>query len=259
MELFNAGSPGWFFRENGQARYIPLRSSALGVTEEALLAHEDLRPTAESVLFTFTDGYMEGSRAFKRLIQRVDQLPPGRAAVLGQREQCRGHRARRMDDGLQVGVVEVEGVRADAVDEGRAGDVDAFPTAVAPVPSEGSFATATAMVVALCVILSDTFAFRAYGRVESVVPTGVLFLFTAALGTDRNLVAVTVLWVATAILTVAVLRFEQHDGDLAWMGARSIALLATLPAIIVTAGVSAVAAGAVAPRLPGAGESARAR
>ena len=134
--------------------------------------------------------------------------------------------------------------------------VDAFPTAVAPVPSQGSFATATAMVVALCVILSDTFAFRAYGRVEAIVPTGVLFLFTAALGTDRNLVAVTVLWVATAILTVAVLRFEQHDGDLAWMGARHVALLAALPAIVVTAGVTAVAAGAVAPRLPGAGEKA---
>jgi hypothetical protein len=75
VELFNAGSPGWFLRENGQARYIPLRSSALGVTEENLIAREELRPAPDATLFTFTDGYMEGSRAFKRLIQRVDKMP----------------------------------------------------------------------------------------------------------------------------------------------------------------------------------------
>jgi len=75
VELYNAGSPGWFLREAGSARYIPLRSSALGVTDENVIAREELQPTADSILFTFTDGYMEGSRAFKRLIQRVDQMP----------------------------------------------------------------------------------------------------------------------------------------------------------------------------------------
>jgi hypothetical protein len=44
--------------------------------------------------------------------------------VLGQRQHRRGHRAGRVDDGLQVGVVEVEGVRGDAVDQRGAGDVD---------------------------------------------------------------------------------------------------------------------------------------
>ncbi len=75
VELYNAGSPGWFLREGGQARYIPLRSSALGVTEDNVIACEALKPAPEAILFTFTDGYMEGSRAFKRLIQRVDQMP----------------------------------------------------------------------------------------------------------------------------------------------------------------------------------------
>jgi serine phosphatase RsbU (regulator of sigma subunit) len=75
VELYNAGSPGWFLREGQQARYIPLRSSALGVTENNLIAREALQPPQGSILFTFTDGYMEGSRAFKRLIQRVDQMP----------------------------------------------------------------------------------------------------------------------------------------------------------------------------------------
>ncbi len=49
---------------------------------------------------------------------------PDRPSVLGQRQRRRGHRARRVDDGLQVGVVEVEGVRADAVEQRRAGHVD---------------------------------------------------------------------------------------------------------------------------------------
>ncbi|WP_324959797.1 SpoIIE family protein phosphatase [Oligoflexus sp.] len=75
VEIHNAGSPGWFLRESGQSRYISLRSSALGVTEDNVISHEELRPAADSILFAFTDGYMEGSRAFKRLIQRLDQMP----------------------------------------------------------------------------------------------------------------------------------------------------------------------------------------
>lgn len=134
--------------------------------------------------------------------------------------------------------------------------VDQFATAVAPVPSEGNFATATAAVVALCAVLADTFAFRAYGRVETIVPTGVLFVFTSALGTDNHRVLVAVLWIATALLTIAVLRFDHHEQDATWMGSRRLTLWAALPAILVTVGLGAVAAGAVGPRLPGAGEKA---
>mgnify|MGYP000665031835 CR=1 FL=1 len=46
----------------------------------------------------------------------------------------------------------------------------------------------------------DTFAFRAMGRVEAIVPTGVLFIFTSALGADRYRVTVSVLWIAAALL-----------------------------------------------------------
>ena len=41
---------------------------------EASFAHQALELSEAAMLFTFTDGYMEGARAFKRLIQRVDQL-----------------------------------------------------------------------------------------------------------------------------------------------------------------------------------------
>ncbi|MFZ4719801.1 MAG: transglutaminase TgpA family protein [Ilumatobacteraceae bacterium] len=133
--------------------------------------------------------------------------------------------------------------------------LDQFPTAVAPVPGEGSFATATAGIVGLCVILSDTFAFRAMGRIEAVVPTGVLFVFTSALGTDRNRVIAAALWIAAAVLTVAVLRFSDAEQEGGWMGSRRVRLAAALPAIIAVVAVSGVAAYAVGPRLPGADES----
>jgi hypothetical protein len=132
--------------------------------------------------------------------------------------------------------------------------LDQFPSAVAPV--EGSFITATAAVVGLCVILSDTFAFRAMGRIEAVVPCGVLFVFTSALGADRNRIAVAALWIGVALLTVATLRFSQADHEGGWMGSRRVSLGAALPAIVLVVGVSAVAAYAVGPRLPGAGEKA---
>lgn len=134
--------------------------------------------------------------------------------------------------------------------------VDQFPTAVAPVPSVGSYAVATAIAVALCAALSDTFAFRALGRLESVVPSGVIFVFASALGTDRHRVVLSALWIGVALVTVAVLRFRHTSEEAAWMGARRWGLAAALPAIAVTFGLTAVVAAAVAPRLPGAGEKA---
>ncbi len=132
--------------------------------------------------------------------------------------------------------------------------MDQFATAVAPVPSTGSFAAAAAVALVMAVILSDTFAFRALGRVEATVPSGVLFVLTAALGVDRDRVLYTACWLAAAVLVVALLRFDTQDGDASWMGARRVGLAAAFPAIALTAGLGAVAAAAVGPYLPGAGE-----
>ena len=131
-----------------------------------------------------------------------------------------------------------------------------FATAVAPVPSHGSFATATAVALGLCVVLSDAFAFRAQGRVEPVVPCGVLFVFAAALGTERQRVLLTVVWIGVALLAIAVLRFAHTSGGSTWMGSRAFTLWAALPAMILTVALSAAAAAAIAPHLPGAGQKA---
>lgn len=134
--------------------------------------------------------------------------------------------------------------------------IEQFPTAVAPVPSVGNYAVAGAVAIAICAALADTFAFRALGRIESIVPAGVIFIFTAALGTDNHRVGVAALWTATALLTVAVLRFRHTSQEATWMGARRMTLGVALPALLVTFGLTAIVAASVAPRLPGAGEKA---
>jgi transglutaminase-like putative cysteine protease len=131
-----------------------------------------------------------------------------------------------------------------------------FPHAVSPVPSEGSFAIAATTALAICAWLADSFAFRAFGRAEAVVPAGVVFIFTSALGVDRNRVAVAALWIGAAIFTIAALRMAHARDDSAWMGKRRQSLWATLPAAIVCALFATTGAVAIAPQLPGAGDKA---
>jgi transglutaminase-like putative cysteine protease len=131
-----------------------------------------------------------------------------------------------------------------------------FPRAVSPVPSEGSFAIAATSALALCAWLADSFAFRAFGRAEAVVPAAVVFIFTSALGADRNRVSVAALWVGAAILTIAALRMAHARDDSAWMGKRRQSLWSALPAAVACAMFATTGAAAVAPNLPGAGDKA---
>jgi hypothetical protein len=71
VELYNAGSPGWFHRSEGKATHISMRSTTLGMDETAYIAREKIQLTPGAFILTFTDGYMEGARAFRRLITRM--------------------------------------------------------------------------------------------------------------------------------------------------------------------------------------------
>lgn len=128
-----------------------------------------------------------------------------------------------------------------------------FPTAVAPVPSEGSFLLAATLGIGLVSVLADAFAFRAYGRAEAVVPGGVLFVFTAALGTDRLRIPMAAAWFAAALVVVAVLRALHGGSAESWLGRRRRAVGAALPATAMCALVAALGAAAIGPLLPGAG------
>ena len=129
-----------------------------------------------------------------------------------------------------------------------------FPSAVAPVAAVGGFAVLATASTAVAAILSDAFAFRAYGRVETTVPTAVLLVFASALGADRNRVAVTAAWLACALGVIAILRVMHAQVEHAWIGPRSRVLVRVLPAIALLAGCAAAGGAWLGPRLPGAGE-----
>lgn len=130
-----------------------------------------------------------------------------------------------------------------------------FPTAVAPVPSRSAFTVAAAVGIALVAVLADAFAFRAHGRAEAVVPAGVMFVFTAALGVDRNRVLTAALWCASALAAIAVLRAVHQGGEGWWLGRRRRAATTALPAALTCASLCAIGAALAGPLLPGAGEA----
>ena len=143
-------------------------------------------------------------------------------------------------DTLELFRLEIERVR------------DEFRTAVAPVIYGGGWDVIAAIGVALTVVLADTFAFRAFARAEALVPGGVLFVFIAALGTDRSRVALTAALVATGVAATVALRAHHGPQRTAVIGARRSPARIVIPAALATAAAVAVAAAFVGPRLPGA-------
>jgi hypothetical protein len=87
---------------------------------------------------------------------------------------------------------------------------DQFQTAVAPVLYGAGWATLAGFALIVTVVMADSFAFRAEARGEALVPGGVLFVFIAALASDRLRIVLTVLLVAAGIVTVVALR-TLHD------------------------------------------------
>lgn len=142
----------------------------------------------------------------------------------------------------------IELARADIADvAGR------FATAVAPVPSTGSFATAAAAAMVIAAVLADSFAFRAGGRSESLVPTAAIFVIVSVTGTDRHRLLYGAAWIAVALVAVALLRARQHRIDFTRMGTRRGTALGPAAAALSMAVVAASAGAWLAPRVPGAG------
>jgi transglutaminase-like putative cysteine protease len=129
---------------------------------------------------------------------------------------------------------------------------DQFQTAVAPVVYDVGWAALAGLAMVLVIVMADAFAFRAEARGEALVPGGVLFIFIAALGSPRLRVGATVCLVAAGIVAVVALR-AVHDRSRRVELATARRSSRTLPASLAMAGLVALAAGWVGPRLPGAG------
>jgi transglutaminase-like putative cysteine protease len=129
---------------------------------------------------------------------------------------------------------------------------DQFPTAVAPVQYGAGWAPLAGLMMALVVLLGDTFAFRAHGRGEALAPGGVLFVVVAALGKDRGRVSLTAALVATGFLAVVALRAYHDRTRRVELVTRRATPGGMLPAAIGTALSVAIVAAVIGPRLPGA-------
>ncbi len=128
--------------------------------------------------------------------------------------------------------------------------------AVPPLALHSGFGFIGLLSVGFIAFLSDAFAFRFAGRVESLIPSTIVFVVLSSVGIDRNRVIVTTLWIATAIISVAVLRlrvqltrssklFGYRPGQTTLVSASYIAILAIVASVIALI---------VGPRLPGATE-----
>lgn len=67
-DLYNCGAAGWILVNNERdLKFLPLRSSALGTSSALRIAHAEVYLSPDTILCSFTDGVMEGSRALKNL------------------------------------------------------------------------------------------------------------------------------------------------------------------------------------------------
>lgn len=126
--------------------------------------------------------------------------------------------------------------------------------AVPPLALHSGFGFVGLVSIGLIAFLSDAFAFRFAGRVESLIPSTIVFIVLSSVGIDRNRTVITAIWIATAIISVAVLRlrhqltrssrlFGYRPGQTTILSATYIASLAIVASLIALI---------IGPRLPGA-------
>lgn len=101
-ELYNAGSPGWFLASQEGIDFFMLRSNPLGLTESTQIAKYSFQIPANSILFTFTDGYLEGSRELNRFIRLLQRKKIGDGSISALHERLSEANTTRKDDDDQT-------------------------------------------------------------------------------------------------------------------------------------------------------------
>ncbi len=141
----------------------------------------------------------------------------------------------------------------DAAWQSIADSFSQFRVTVTPVPATGGFGITCALALGVIAFVADSFAFRAYGRIEAVIPGGLLFVVASSVGYDRSRLATTAWWLVAAFVAVAWLRAAHDERSAPWLGATRGGRLATLAGASLGAAVAATIAGlAIGPGLPGA-------
>jgi transglutaminase-like putative cysteine protease len=128
---------------------------------------------------------------------------------------------------------------------------EAFEVVKAPTPVMPGFLVALTLALGVAAFMSDWAAFRLHTAIEALVPAFTLFVFTAALGTDRYRIESVVAFVAASLAFLVVYGMTTRT-RLAWFGGRP----ATGPGTIVRAalllgGVAVLVGLLVSPVIPG--------
>lgn len=128
---------------------------------------------------------------------------------------------------------------------------EVFAVVKAPAEVLPGFVLATVVALGFSAALADWTAFRIKATFEAIIPAFTLFLFTAALGTERHRTWAVALFVAAALGFVVVANLSSSARAGAWFGGRSFNGPGTLARNAAVLGlVALVAALAIGPRLP---------
>jgi transglutaminase-like putative cysteine protease len=128
-----------------------------------------------------------------------------------------------------------------------------FRTGVAPVePTRGVVMLCTAIVAGVGTV-ADLLAFRSRATIGALVPSLLLFVLAATLGTDDLLVVTTVAYVVAALVFLLLANQARLESRRAWASGRRLRSDASVVNAGLAVGAVAVVAGlALAPVLPGA-------
>ena len=124
---------------------------------------------------------------------------------------------------------------------------------MAPAPVTRGFILACALGAWLAAWLADLFAFRVRARFEAIVPSFVLLLFGAMLGTERHRIGLTAAYLGAILAFVVLADAGARTTTGAWFGTRGAQGDGAVLRAAAVVGLVAVLAGVVVgPRLPGA-------
>jgi serine phosphatase RsbU (regulator of sigma subunit) len=74
-QIYNAGSNGWFLKNQDEAAAHIMRSTPLGLMSDLKIASKQIEITRQKeILFSFTDGYIESSRELRSFKRKLDTV-----------------------------------------------------------------------------------------------------------------------------------------------------------------------------------------
>lgn len=80
--IYNAGSNGWFLKNQSETIAHNMRSTPLGLIHDLNIASKQIEfKKQKEILFSFTDGYIESSRELRSFKRKLDTIKPSSLSI----------------------------------------------------------------------------------------------------------------------------------------------------------------------------------